>query len=87
MPRYDDVPKDEQLPRTRTTAPPAPPAPAAAAPAAELAEEAWVAITTTVPVSVRKQMSVACAIHGVKLKDAVTEALRAWLADHPPRLD
>ncbi|GAA4155117.1 hypothetical protein [Actinomadura keratinilytica] len=75
MPKYDDVADDEQLLSSdrRTAQAPA-------------AEEPWVAITTTVPSSVRRQLSVACAVHNVKLKDAVTEALRAWLAEHPPRM-
>ena len=46
-------------------------------------EEVWVTITTTVPTSVRDDVRVACAVHDVKLKDAVTEALRAWLVYHP----
>jgi hypothetical protein len=45
--------------------------------------ELWVDMTTTIPESVRQDVRVACAIHGVKLKDAVTEALRAWLMEHP----
>lgn len=75
MPRYDAVDDSPQLPNRRTR-------PAVAAPE----PEAWVAITTTVPAAVRKEMTIACAVHGVKLKDAVTEALRAWLTDHPGRL-
>lgn len=75
MPQYDDVPADDQLAssRRRTVAAVPPPA------------DPWVAITTTVPSSVRDDVKVACAIHGVKLKDAVTDALRSWLADHPAR--
>jgi hypothetical protein len=76
MPKYDDVPADDQLTgsRRRTVT--------AAAPPAEPVEP-WVDITTKIPVSVRREMKVACAVHGVLLKDAVTEALRAWLVDHP----
>jgi hypothetical protein len=78
MPQYDDVPDDDQLSSSRrrtVAAVPPPPRPA----------DPWVAITTTVPSSVRDDVKVACAIHGVKLKDAVTDALRTWLADHPAR--
>ena len=45
--------------------------------------EVWVTVTTTIPDSVRDEVRVACAVHNVKLKDAVTEALRAWLVYHP----
>lgn len=78
MPKYDDVADDEQLKSSdrRTVQTPAP-----------VAEDPWVAITTTVPTSVRRQVTVACAVHGVKLKDAVTEALQVWLAEHPPELN
>jgi hypothetical protein len=78
MPKYDDVPAEDQLTgsRRRTAT--------AAAPPAEPAE-LWVDMTTTIPESVRQDVRVACAIHGVKLKDAVTEALRAWLVEHPAR--
>lgn len=75
MPKYDDVPDDNQLAgsRHRTVAAAPPPAPV----------DPWVDITTTIPRSVRQDVKVACAIHGVLLKDAVTEALRAWLLEHP----
>lgn len=79
MPRYDAVPDDDQIAgSSRRTAQAGPPAEA---------PEPWVAITTTIPASVRRSMSVACAVHGVKLKDAVTQALQAWLDEHPARLD
>jgi hypothetical protein len=76
MPKYDDVPAEDQLTgsRRRTAT--------AASPPAE-PTELWVDMTTTIPESVRQDVRVACAIHGVKLKDAVTEALRAWLVEHP----
>lgn len=75
MPKYDDVPADDQLAssRRRTVIAPAPAEPV----------DPWVDMTTTIPNSVRQDVRVACAIHGVKLKDAVTEALRAWLVEHP----
>jgi hypothetical protein len=76
MPKYDDVPASDQLTgsrRRQTVIAPPPAEPA----------ELWVDMTTTIPESVRQDVRVACAIHGVKLKDAVTEALRAWLEDHP----
>lgn len=75
MPKYDDVPADDQLAgsRHRTVTAPAPAEPV----------DPWVDITTTIPRSVRQDVKVACAIHDVKLKDAVTEALRAWLREHP----
>jgi hypothetical protein len=75
MPKYDDVPTDDQLAssRRRTVIAPPPTEPV----------EPWVDMTTTIPQSVRHEVRVACAVHGVKLKDVVTEALRAWLKEHP----
>ncbi|MEV3927047.1 hypothetical protein [Actinomadura coerulea] len=81
MPRYDDVADDSQLASSSRRTVRAP------HPAEDPPAEAWVAITTTVPASVRRQVQVACAVHGVKLKDAVTQALQAWLEANPPRLD
>jgi hypothetical protein len=75
MPKYDDVPASDQLTgsRRRTVIAPPPAEPV----------EVWVDMTTTIPQSVRHDVRVACAVHGVKLKDVVTEALRAWLEEHP----
>ena len=76
MPKYDDVPAEDQLTgsrRRQTVIAPPPTDPV----------DPWVDMTTTIPNSVRQDVRVACAIHGVKLKDAVTEALRAWLVEHP----
>jgi hypothetical protein len=83
MPRYDAVPDDEQLSGSgRRSAEPQQAEPASPPPI----PDPWVAITTTVPTSVRREVSVACAVHGVKLKDVVTEALREWLRTHPTGL-
>lgn len=79
MPKYDDVPADDQLTGSRRRSSAAPPA----EPVPGLGFDRWVDMTTTIPESVRQDVRVACAIHGVKLKDAVTEALRAWLLEHP----
>ena len=68
MPKYDDVSTDNQLDGSQRRAGATPPAEPV---------DPWVDITTTIPNSVRQDVRVACAIHGVKLKDAVTEALRA----------
>lgn len=75
MPQYDDVPDNDQLAGSRHRTATAPP----------LAEpvDPWVDMTTTIPNSVRQDVRVACAVHQIKLKDAVTEALRAWLLEHP----
>jgi hypothetical protein len=72
---YSEVPDEKQLTgsRRRTVIAPAPAEPV----------EPWVDMTTTIPQSVRHDVRVACAVHGVKLKDVVTEALRAWLEEHP----
>ena len=78
MPKYDAVPDSPQVPTKRHT----PPAPKPAAPVDPL-----VPITTDIPASVRRELKLACAIHGVKLKDAVEAALRDWLSEHPVRLE
>lgn len=70
MPRYEKVADGPQLPARREK-------PKAAA---------EVTITTDIPVTVRRDLTLACAIHGVKLKAAVTEAIEAWLKEHPPTL-
>jgi hypothetical protein len=77
-PRYDRVPDEPQLPSSRPRL--APSTAEASSPV-----EPWVAITTTVPTSVRRELSIACAVHDKKLKDVVTEALQTWLDDHPVR--
>lgn len=78
MPKYDDVPAEDQLTGSRRRQTPATDL------VPGLGFDPWVDMTTTIPESVRQDVRIACAIHGVKLKDAVTEALRAWLAEHPP---
>lgn len=80
MPKYENVSTDQQLSttrnrRSRTT----PPTGGASAPA----PEAWVTMTTTMPADVRRELAVALAVHNIKLKDAITDAVRAWLAEHP----
>ncbi|MFF7459633.1 hypothetical protein [Kitasatospora sp. NPDC008115] len=45
-----------------------------------------VAITTTIPYALRRQLTLALAVHDVKLKDAVAQALEAWLESHPVSL-
>lgn len=77
MPRYDQVSDDAQIPAHRTVPAPASPSPAVVDP--------LVPITTDIPGSLRRDVRLACAIHGVKLKDVVADALRAWLAEHPPQ--
>lgn len=74
MPDYGNVPPDNQLAGSRRRSSAAPPAEPV---------DPWVDMTTKIPNSVREDVRVACAIHKVKLKDAVTEALRAWLLEHP----
>jgi hypothetical protein len=81
MPRYSEVPDSPQVPTTRHIAPAA----AAAKPTAPV--DPLVPITTDIPASVRRDLKLACAIHEVRLKDAVEAALRAWLAEHPVRLE
>lgn len=75
-PQYNDVDVSPQVPKTRQTVP------AAAAPA----PDPLVPLTTDIPASIRKSLKLACAIHDVKLKDAVAQALTAWLAAHPTGL-
>ncbi|KJY24075.1 hypothetical protein [Streptomyces sp. NRRL S-495] len=75
MPKYDDVKNDRQLPERATAAPARP------------EKVAEVPITTTVPAPLRRRLTVALAVHEVKLKDAVSEALEAWLEAHPVSLD
>jgi hypothetical protein len=77
MPKYDAVPDTQQVPTTRHTA-------AAAAPPKP--KDPLVTMTTDIPASVRRELKLACAIHEVKLKDAVEAAIRAWLVEHPPKL-
>lgn len=71
MPKYDQVSDEQQLPRTRTL----PPATVQRAP-----DDPLVPITTDIPASIRQELKVALAVHNVKLKDAVAEALVIWLA-------
>lgn len=81
MPKYDQVPDAPQVPTTRHVAP------AAAAPKSAAPVDPLVPITTDIPASVRRDVKLACAIHGIKLKDAVEAALRDWLTEHPIRLE
>jgi len=76
MPDYGNVPDEKQLTGSQRRQPPV--IQGVVEPA-----ELWVDMTTTIPESVRQDVRVACAIHGIKLKDAVTEALRGWLEEHP----
>ncbi|MFJ7209776.1 hypothetical protein ACIQWR_40395 [Streptomyces sp. NPDC098789] len=79
MPKYNPVDDSRQLPLA-----PTPP------PAATVRREppvAQVAITTTLPAPLRRQLTIALAVHEVKLKDAVAEAIQAWLEAHPVKLD
>lgn len=39
-----------------------------------------VPITTDIPAPIRQELKVALAVHGVKLKDAMAEAIALWLA-------
>ncbi|MFI6158257.1 hypothetical protein ACIBCA_36855 [Kitasatospora sp. NPDC051170] len=73
MPTYEPVPEDRQLPKTTP--------PTAAAPAPK-----EVPIATTIPYALRRQLTLALAVHDTKLKDAVAQALTAWVAAHPPNL-
>ncbi|MBK3636727.1 hypothetical protein JHN52_28255 [Streptomyces sp. MBT97] len=43
-------------------------------------------MTTDIPEDVQQQLKVAAVLHGITIKAAVTEALRAWLAAHPIQL-
>jgi hypothetical protein len=71
MPTYDKVSDAPQLPKTRSV----PPAAVRTAP-----DDPLVPITTDIPASIRRELKVALAVHDVKLKDAVAEALTLWLA-------
>lgn len=73
MPAYEDVSEERQLP----TRPPK-------VPVNNKTDE--VAITTTIPTPLRRKLTLALAVHEVKLKDAVAQALEAWVEKHPPRL-
>jgi hypothetical protein len=69
MPRYDEVPKAPQLPSK---------------PASTVGQrEPWVPVTTTIPESLRRELTIACAVHNIKLKDAITSAVKQWLMQHP----
>ncbi|MFJ8856337.1 hypothetical protein [Streptomyces sp. NPDC102437] len=78
MPAYDDVSEEPQLPRRELSTKKLTPK--------EKAPESEIAITTTIPALLRRQLSVSLAVHQIKLKDAVAEAIDEWLAKHPPRL-
>jgi len=78
MPRYDRVSDETQIPAHRTVPAPAAPPPAVVDP--------LVPITTDIPTSLRRDIRLACAVHDVKLKDVVADALRAWLAEHPAQV-
>ena len=47
--------------------------------------EPEVDLTTTIPKSLQQQLSLTTAVHNTTIEAAVTEALRMWLAKHPPR--
>jgi hypothetical protein len=72
-PRYDPVPDRPQLPAGR---------PGVAATPAAAPTDPWVPITTTIPTSLRRRLSVTCAVKEMLLKDAVTAAVREWLGKH-----
>lgn len=42
-----------------------------------------VQISTTLSVGLNHELHVACAIHNIKIKDAVSAAVRLWLHEHP----
>ncbi|MGP2436325.1 hypothetical protein [Streptomyces sp. JW3] len=48
------------------------------------AGEPEVDLTTTIPKSLQQQLSLTTAVHNTTIEAAVTEALRMWLAKHPP---
>ncbi|MFI9206491.1 hypothetical protein [Streptomyces sp. NPDC053048] len=73
MPAYEDVSEEPQLSGRRTQSP-------------KPEKVSETAITTTIPMPLRRQLSVALAVHQVKLKDAVTQALEEWLKKNPPTL-
>jgi hypothetical protein len=73
MPAYEEVSEEPQLPTRRTES-------------VKEKKAQEIAITTTIPVPLRRQLSVALAVHQVKLKDAVTQAIEDWLAKNPPAL-
>ena len=76
MPQYDRVDPSPQVPRTRHIQPPPPP------------EEKTRPITTDIPASQYRDLKVSCAINGIKVKDAVAQALEMWLEKYPaPKTD
>ncbi len=73
MPAYEEVSDERQLPsRNKRSS------------AAKKTEE--IAITTDIPVVLRRKLVVALAVHNVKLKDAVAQAIEDWLAKNPVEL-
>ncbi|MCZ4103702.1 hypothetical protein [Streptomyces sp. H39-C1] len=79
MPRYQDVSEDKQLPERPATVPDA--APARPQPVPQ------VPVTTTLPAPLRRRLTLALAVHDVKLKDAIAEAVETWLEAHPVNLE
>ncbi|MDJ0347255.1 hypothetical protein [Streptomyces sp. PH10-H1] len=73
MPTYEEVSENRQLPSRKPKS-------------AVAGQTAEVAITTTIPAPLRRQLSVALAVHQVKLKDAVAQAVEDWLAKNPPEM-
>ncbi|MFF3159343.1 hypothetical protein [Streptomyces sp. NPDC057910] len=77
-PKYDPVDDSKQLPernavtQTRTVR-------------AERVTE--VPITTTLPAPLRRRLTIALAVHDIKLKDAMAEAVTAWLEANPDKLE
>jgi len=77
MPRYEDVPNDSQIPRSRLLTQPAP------APAPDSLRV--VQLNVDIPADLHKSLKLACLMQDISLKALVTDALHMWLAETTDR--
>ncbi|MFF3159523.1 hypothetical protein [Streptomyces sp. NPDC057910] len=78
MPKYNPVNDSQQLPAQNAVTE------TRAVRAERVAE---VAITTTLPAPLRRRLTIALAVHDIKLKDAMAEAVTAWLEANPDKVE